>query len=88
MGDSHVPLHEHRGKDKAPSQDPTLGKGETGYQVKRLQRVLAHCGFAPGTIDGVFGPATITAVKAAQKAHGLHADGVAGPLTWHALLAG
>ena len=33
-------------------------------------------------IDGEFGPATITAVKAWQKAHGLTADAQVGPTTW------
>ena len=56
--------------------------------MKRLQRLLAQRGFDPGSADGDFGPATVKAVKAAQTAHGLRPDGVAGPLTWHALLAG
>jgi N-acetyl-anhydromuramyl-L-alanine amidase AmpD len=87
MGDAWVPPKEHKGKDKAPSQDPTLKSGDSGYQVKRLQRLLAQRGFAAGAADGVFGAATLAAVMAAQTAHGLHADGIAGPLTWHALLA-
>ena len=56
--------------------------------MKRLQRLLAQHGFDPATIDGVYGPATLAAVKKAQEANGLRADGIAGPLTWHALLAG
>jgi len=88
MGESWVPPHEHRGKDKAPSQTPTLKQGSKGYQVKRLQLLLAQRGFKPGDADGIFGPTTERAVKKAQKAHGLDQDGVAGPLTWHALLAG
>jgi N-acetyl-anhydromuramyl-L-alanine amidase AmpD len=73
---------------KAEAQTPTLKKGATGYQVKRLQRVLAQQGFDPGAADGVFGATTTAAVKKAQKANGLTPDGVAGPLTWHALHAG
>jgi N-acetyl-anhydromuramyl-L-alanine amidase AmpD len=88
MGDSFVQPHEHPGKDKAPAQDPMLKQGAEGYQVKRLQRALALGGFDPGTVDGIFGAKTTEAVKAAQKAHGLIADGIAGPLTWHALQAG
>jgi N-acetyl-anhydromuramyl-L-alanine amidase AmpD len=88
MGDAHVPEPDHRGRHKEPSQDPTLKQGAEGYQVKRLQRLLALRGFDPGAADGVFGEATTKAVKKAQKENGLEADGIAGPLTWHALLAG
>jgi N-acetyl-anhydromuramyl-L-alanine amidase AmpD len=72
---------------KAAEQTPTLKKGATGYQVKRLQRLLAQHGFDPGAVDGDFGTTTVAAVKKAQKASGLTADGIAGSLTWHALLA-
>src|SRR3954470_18604847 len=88
MGDAHVEPDVHPWKEKTPSQNPTLKSGAKGYQVKRLQRLLAQRGFDPGTADGDFGPATIAAVKKAQKASSLAADGVAGPLTWKALLAG
>jgi N-acetyl-anhydromuramyl-L-alanine amidase AmpD len=73
---------------KAPEQNPTLKQGATGYQVKRLQRLLKQHSFDPGTVDGDFGANTVAAVKKAQKANGLTPDGIAGPLTWHALLAG
>jgi N-acetyl-anhydromuramyl-L-alanine amidase AmpD len=88
MGESFVPAQEHRGTQKEPAQNPTLKDGASGYQVKRLQRLLKQHGFDAGAIDGDFGPATAKAVKAAQKANGLKPDGIAGPLTWHALLAG
>ena len=88
MGDALVPPHQHPARDKAPAQVPTLKNGDKGYQVKRLQGLLAQRGFGPGAADGVFGAATAQAVKKAQKAHGLTADGIAGPLTWKALLAG
>lgn len=88
LGDAYVPAAAHRQRDKDSAQDPTLKQGARGYQVKRLQRLLAQRGFDPGAADGVFGAATTAAVKKAQQAHGLEADGIAGPLTWHALLAG
>jgi N-acetyl-anhydromuramyl-L-alanine amidase AmpD len=88
MGESFVPEQEHRSRQKAPAQNATLETGSEGYQVTRLQRLLAQCGFDPGAIDGDFGPDTAKAVRKAQKAHGLDVDGIAGPLTWQALLAG
>ena len=38
------------------------------------------------TIDGGYGPATVTAIQNFQTAHGLFADGILGPATWQALL--
>lgn len=55
---------------------PTLRKGSRGEEVRVLQRVLGT------SVDGDFGPATLTALEAFQKANGLHADGVCGPMTW------
>ena len=67
---------------------PTLRKGAQGWQVKRLQRLLAAHGFDPGPVDGAFGPGTAVAVKAFQtKAH-LTPDGIVGPRTWNAVQAG
>lgn len=86
LGETHVEPHFHPHATKAPP--PTLRQGAKGFQVKRLQRLLAQRGFDPGGADGVFGHATENAVLAAQKAYGLIADGIAGPMTWHALEAG
>jgi hypothetical protein len=62
-----------------------LKSGDTGPQVKVLQRALTHLGYSTGTIDGQYGPATTQAVKNFQTAHGLTADGVCGPKTITAL---
>lgn len=54
-----------------------------GYQlggsgpVRSLQRRLAGLGFAPGAIDGRYGPLTEHAVKRFQAAHGLRVNGIA-----------
>ncbi|MEZ0228996.1 MAG: peptidoglycan-binding protein [Planctomycetota bacterium] len=61
-----------------------LRRGSTGSKVEALQRALNSNG-AHLTVDGDFGPATETAVRNFQKAHGLTADGIAGPNTLRAL---
>ena len=67
---------------------PTLLRGSTGWQVKRLQRLLRSHGQLgpPAELDGDFGPVTEAAVRAFQALHGLEPDGIVGPLTWGALL--
>src|SRR3954454_15896008 len=66
--------------------EPTLRQGSSGDWVMYLQQVLAQVGYDPGPIDGSFGSGTAQAVAAFQAAAGLTADGVAGPVTWAALL--
>ena len=64
--------------------------GSHGEKVTALQTDLAKLGFtdAHGRAlrpDGDFGPGTKAAVEAFQRAHGLTADGVAGPKTLDAV---
>src|ERR1700743_2526762 len=47
-----------------------------------LQRRLVRAGFAPGPVDGRYGPLTEAAVSRFQTAHGLQVDGIAGPRTF------
>ena len=56
-----------------------------GDDVKELQTLLDKHGFPCGEIDGIFGPATDTAVRSFQKANGLSVDGKVGEKTWAAL---
>ncbi|GAA2442145.1 peptidoglycan-binding protein [Streptomyces macrosporus] len=65
----------------------TLRSGSTGAQVKAAQHLLNQHGFNAGTVDGVFGAGTESAVKAFQANRGLTADGVVGARTWTALLS-
>lgn len=64
-----------------------LGRGATGDAVRQIQAQLARWGFYTG-VDGVYGPATKTAVAAFQRAAGAETDGVVGPKTWALLFRG
>ena len=65
--------------------------GSTGAAVVTLQQNLNRVAAANPTIprlvvDGVFGPATQSAVIAFQRYYGLVPDGIVGPLTWNRLM--
>jgi GH25 family lysozyme M1 (1,4-beta-N-acetylmuramidase) len=64
---------------------PTVQQGATGERVRTVQYLLDAHGAAL-TVDGAFGPATDSAVRSFQSAHGLTADGIVGPATWQALI--
>lgn len=64
----------------APMSWGLLKLGSKGNQVKELQAYLIGWGYAVA-IDGDFGKKTDAAVRAFQKAHGLHVDGEVGPFT-------
>lgn len=63
---------------------PTQSSGNRGTDVLALQHLLTGQGIAVSA-DGVFGPATNTAVRQFQTAKGLGVDGIVGPQTWGAL---
>lgn len=64
------------GGARTSSPRPVLKMGDTGEEVKVLQRALGL------TADGDFGPMTKAAVVAFQKKKGLFADGIVGRNTW------
>ena len=66
-------------------QTAVLKQGASGGEVKELQRRLKNWGYYNGAVDGVYGKATVEAVKAFQKKNGLTADGIAGISTYKAL---
>ena len=66
-------------------QTAVLKQGATGGEVKELQRRLKQWGYYSGSVDGVYGPKTVEAVKYFQRKNGLKADGIAGKSTFAAL---
>jgi len=63
----------------APTEQ--LKSGDTGAQVKLLQKELKALGFLATPADGDFGPGTQAAVEQFQSSRGLTADGQVGPAT-------
>lgn len=62
-----------------------LKQGARGGEVKEVQRRLKNWGYYDGSVDGIYGPATVSAVKYFQKKNGLTADGICGKATYAAL---
>ena len=62
-----------------------LKQGSKGSEVREMQRRLKLWGYYKGSVDGVFGAGTKSAVIAFQKKNGLKADGVVGKETYKAL---
>ena len=59
--------------------------GARGNDVKTVQTKLKNWGYYTGSVDGVFGSGTKSAVISFQKKNGLSADGIVGSQTLKAL---
>lgn len=55
--------------------------GSTGSEVKSIQKKLRELGFYNGSVDGIYGSATQSAVRNFQKSVGITSDGIAGKKT-------
>jgi peptidoglycan hydrolase-like protein with peptidoglycan-binding domain len=66
---------------------PIVRRGDQQHPVKTLQYLLRARG-RNLTVDGIFGPRTDAGVRAFQQQKGLAVDGIAGPVTWQALVSG
>ena len=55
--------------------------GSSGEEVKNIQKKLSSLGFYGGSVDGIYGNNTKSAVKAFQKSCGITADGICGKTT-------
>lgn len=61
---------------------PTLSKlGSRGEEVRKIQQKLKSWGYYTGSVDGIYGSRTQSAVRHFQRNNGLTVDGIAGPKT-------
>ena len=63
----------------------TYRQGSSGQTVVTIQTKLKNWGYYTGAVDGIYGSATVKAVKYFQQKNGLTADGICGPATLKAL---
>ena len=59
--------------------------GSRGTEVKTIQEKLKRWGYYSGSVDGIYGSQTVSAVKKFQKKNGLTVDGIAGTQTLKAM---
>lgn len=59
--------------------------GSQGSTVRQIQTKLKNWGYYNGSVDGIFGTQTQTAVKSFQRKNGLSVDGIAGTKTLQAM---
>lgn len=70
------------GTESASSaQAEVLKQGSTGATVKTVQQKLKNWGYYDGSVDGIFGSGTKSAVVYFQRKNGLTADGIVGTAT-------
>ncbi|HNX14266.1 MAG TPA: spore cortex-lytic enzyme [Oscillospiraceae bacterium] len=62
-----------------------LKQGSTGTKVKEVQTRLKNWGYYKGSVDGIFGSKTKTAVVWFQRNNGLTQDGIVSAATFRAL---
>ena len=59
--------------------------GSRGTEVKSIQDKLKRWGYYNGSVDGIYGTQTVSAVKKFQQKNGLKVDGIAGQKTLAAM---
>ena len=59
--------------------------GSRGTEVRKIQEKLKRWGYYSGSVDGIYGSQTVSAVKSFQKKNGLTVDGIAGTQTLKAM---
>lgn len=66
---------------------PTVRRGSRSTYVLILQDALNALGYPTGSLDGIFGSQTYSALQGAQRSFGLSADGVCGCNSWKKITA-
>ena len=70
----------------SPGEVAALSRlGSRGSEVRNIQSRLKAWGYYDGSVDGIYGSRTQSAVRKFQKKHGLRVDGIAGPATLAAI---
>lgn len=59
--------------------------GSRGTEVRTIQEKLKRWGYYSGSVDGIYGSQTVSAVKSFQKKNGLTVDGITGTQTLKAM---
>ena len=59
--------------------------GSRGSEVRTIQDKLKRWGYYTGSVDGIYGSQTVSAVKKFQQKNGLTVDGIAGTKTLNAM---
>ena len=67
------------------TQTTAYSYGSTSDTVRTIQSKLKNWGYYDGSVDGIYGYGTYTAVKKFQQKNGLNVDGVVGTATLNAL---
>ncbi|MGI8502281.1 MAG: peptidoglycan-binding domain-containing protein [Hassallia sp.] len=70
----------------SPANAPVLVRGTVSPAVRDVQAFLRQRGFYYGTIDGIYGPNTYSAVLVFQRSRNLTPDGRIGASTWESLV--
>ena len=68
-------------KERTEATEVLSKLGSRGDEVRRIQTKLRSLGFFNGSIDGIYGVKTQSAVRQFQKSVGITADGIAGRKT-------
>ncbi|MBR6258696.1 MAG: spore cortex-lytic enzyme [Oscillospiraceae bacterium] len=69
----------------SPESEAGYRRGSYGSTVSQIQQKLKNWGYYSGSVDGIFGSRTESAVIYFQKSNGLDPDGVVGSATLAAL---